>query len=86
MTGNGNFVNLDILLEKWWTYFRRILAIMHYCALAVLKKMLVGAGKSRYQKSGLRGAIKKMKKKSLRSKEAYSFYEIMNVMIDVADT
>ena len=73
MTGNGNFVNLDILLEKWWTYFRRILAIMHYCALAVLKKMLVGAGKSRYQKSGLRGAIKKMKKKVCGARKPIAF-------------
>ena len=30
-------------------------------------------------------SYQKNEKKSLRSKEAYSFYEIMNVMIDVAD-
>ena len=85
MTGNGNFVNLDILLEKLWTYFRRILAILHYCALAVLKKNASRRRKIAISEKWPQRSYQKNEKKSLRSKEAYSFYEIMNVMIDVAD-
>ena len=42
MTGNGNYVNLDIFMEKFVNLFSADLAILSYCAVAVLKKNAKG--------------------------------------------